>query len=43
MKVFIKNIYRLRVIRRAPDLLNLAALGLVVLPNLGPIAFGAEP
>ena len=43
MKVFMNNVYLLRNIRRAPDLLNLAALGFVVLPNLGPIAFGAAP
>jgi hypothetical protein len=43
MKVFMNNIYLLRNIRPAPFLLNLAFLGLVVLPNLGPIAFGAEP
>jgi hypothetical protein len=43
MKVFVKKLYRLRSIRLAPFLLNLALLGLIVLPNLGPIAFGAEP
>jgi hypothetical protein len=43
MKVFMNNIYRLRKIRLAPFLLNLAFLGLVVLPNLGPIDFGEAP
>ena len=43
MKVFMNNVYLLRSIRPAPFLLNLALLGLVVFPNLGPIAFGAAP
>ena len=43
MKVFVNNIYLLRKIRLAPFLPNLALLGLTVLPNLGPIAFGAAP
>jgi len=36
-------LYLLRNIRPAPFLPNLALFGLVVLPNLGPIAFGAAP
>ena len=43
MKVSVNNIYLLRSIRPAPFLPNLALLGLTVLPNLGPIAFGAAP